>query len=571
MPVGALQQMAAPEQQGAEGQPAAPAAPAEQQRDFIAEYNEKLRQDRSVLDNQINALKSRLIQRTALPFDPNLMAVAAAAGKPTKTGHFAESASNIAGEMQRQALEQQTKGLDLMKFEKELAEKQYELNRGDAKDALINSFLASKGLIPGGAPAGSAGPRLVGAPAGGAPAGAAPSGGAAPAGEPAPSGRRITPEEIALIGSKNKELGDFLSKISKLQQDAIMVVDNGVFNTLTNEWLIAPNKTLERDLPKIALGDGRTLDVGKKVIPADLSKKIDAIQNDQNLTTDQRNAKLLEFYDRYGLIDFEASPTTGKKTIVTPQEKAEKAELTKADIEAIVKEKAKMADRFTSLAETAPTLRQVGNQNIDLIKQPEVRALMDKINANGEFSARFSDLIAEGLTTPGGSIAAPGYKKFMMLIGVQPNQISAFNQLLSNSNQIALTASKEFLSGQGAVTENERKLVAQIGPDVFTNTPANLAFKSQVMVARSKFLEMQEQMYNEWRRDPANQRKYASEFKSHGPYKKMVNDYDNWFSATSRNFYPALGAGKSSAATAPSASQPSGGSLEAKIRQQAEQ
>lgn len=554
-----LTNLQAEDEEAAAPEAAAPKAPV---RDLVQEQLAKYAQNRQILDAQIEKLKGSLQERTALPFDPMLMRIAAAAGRPTKTGSLFEGVGNVATDVMDEARKEQDRRAEIEKAKYDLALKQYEMQNQALEQQGFLRFAQSRGMM-GAQPEGVT--LRGGVPVGGAPAGGEAQGrdqALASVAPPPGVERRLTPEDVAELSILSPKFGKIYQDMNAARQKGLVNSEAGIWDSYANNgaggWLIKYPGAKESTAPFI----------GKQTFSNDQWEKIyreKSRLDGLNMPVEQQKQMMYDFYVKEGLLESKLSPTTGKSVAITPTEKAEQEKFTAADIETLTKEKAEAAKGYTARAEAAPTMRQLGSQNLELIKNPATRELIDKINSSGDFKARFAELVSQGLTTPGGIIAAPGYKEFLRLLDAKPEQISAFQQLAANSAQVAAMASREYLAGQGSVTENERRMIELIGPSVYTNTPMNLAFKSQVMVARAKFNETQEQLYNKWRRDPANQRKYASEFKESPEWTKLRDDYDRWFSQTSKNYYPNANLpsfGGSSSGT---------GSLEDRVRKQAGQ
>ena len=145
---------------------------------------------------------------------------------------------------------------------------------------------------------------------------------------------------------------------------------------------------------------------------------------------------------------------------------------------------------FRTATESAPTSSQISQE-----MQKDIRtsgSLLGKLSQGGALSAvmGFVDKgIAAGTI---GTINVPGFKEAVVKLDPtarDPKVMDAYSRVARNLEQLKLDYSRKVFKGQGAVSDNERKLIASAVGDADYTSPSNL-----MKIAKANELESRNQM-----------------------------------------------------------------------------
>ena len=507
------------------------------------------------LEKQINVLRAGLERRMTPAFDPALMKLAAGFLKPTRTGSFGESAGyaaeGLADENEKQVLRQQA----IDKMNMELLEKQRALSQAN----LIDEYrMRQMGGMTSGEPQATQRPRMgVGeAPA---PQGApmeAPKGAPARSPEPSFSGRPITQRDI-----------DFADLIDPTGAESKRLIERAKLGF--------EGQKVDIERAKLEQGERR------KVTPYMLPKEIEMDRNEfeayKAKLAEYRNSNnpqvLLDFYDQMGYLPPESVPkrTPGAPSIpgapraeISLPKTAEEKEIEKAASqkrnEELIKADAEQRAKLNSGRDTAQERLIAANsiygiassadtgKVFDLFSKPNIRnALIEATSGPG------------GVRVPLGTVQIAALKPALLRASGDPKLVDAAMMVLSNSTMLNLQNTISLMSKQGAITEGERALIANLAPNVWEDSRKTAMAKSQLIQARAEFDRDVAEDYNAWAKK--NPSKYVDDFKESREYKDLYKHYNKVTGDLAKKYFPGFQGAPDTSRRAVNA-----GNLESQIR-----
>ena len=564
--------------------------------DYITKTMEDIDSTRETMNQVIQRLRSGLDSRKNQLFDPVMMAASAGFLKPTRTGSFGESVG-YAGEGASAAAEKEMlRQKENQKMEVELLGKEMELKQQLAGDAIM------KQILPGGG---------MGKPAGGMP----PMGGGAPiaANAPVPSmGMPPEPSEGVQVASAAPGL-----PLSPSQQ-ILQAARSGV--PITDELMWAAKRIGDKNLisildsmqkrqqeqDKLRLEAEKT-DIERKkfalqtrdVYVGDLRETIKMDAQDYAEYQAARDAykktkdyqALFQFYNDKGYLRPESrltpeptgtpppgpagaplttAPVAGGaakppvKPAFTPPKSPEQLEVEKQE-EITRRAEQRKADQ--AQVDRLQLSRDTAQERV--IASDSIYGLAESKDTGRVFEfftkPTIRNIIAtaiegkQGVRTPIGTLEIQNIKKAMQLAGATPAELSAAQMILRNSTMLNLQDTISLMPKQGAITEGERVLIANLNPNVWEDTRDSAMAKSQLVKARAEYDQDVSEIYSKWKgKNPTG---LMDDFKQSPELKQRYDQYGQVTKQIANKYFP-------SAKPAPSTRvQPSGGgSLETQIR-----
>jgi hypothetical protein len=512
------------------------------------------------LNAQIEVLRKGLERRMTPAFDPALMRLAAGFLKPTKTGSFGESAGyaaeGLSDENEKQVLRQQA----IDKMNMELLEKQRALGQAN----LIDEYRMRQ---MGGMPMASSAPQAAPRPPQGAPAGApmaTPAGApqtapqAAPAvrSEPTFAGRPITQQDI--------DLADLIDPTGAESKRLIERARLGF-----------EGQKVDIERAKLEQGDRR------KVTPYMLPREIEMDRGEfeaykAKLAQYRQSGNpqvLLDFYDQMGYLPPESIPKRtpnapgvpgAPKVEIAMPKTAEEKEIEKAASqkrnEELIKSDAEQRAKLNAGRDTAQERLIAANsiygiasgsdtgKVFDLFSKPNIRnALIEATSGPG------------GVRVPLGSVQIAALKPALLRASGDPKLVDAAMMVLSNSTMLNLQNTISLMSKQGAITEGERALIANLAPNVWEDSRKSAMAKSQLIQARAEFDRDVAEDYNAWAKKNPN--KYVDDFKESREYKDLYKHYNKVTGDLAKKYFPGFQGAPDTSRRAVNA-----GNLESQIR-----
>jgi len=582
-PVGGLGAMApakpAPQQQQPAQQPN-PAQAAQRisgleqeapEEDFMQKALRNKRAQEAALNAQIEALKNSLDSRMNPPFDTSLMAAASGFLKPTRTGGFGESLGYAAEAYATDADKVLARKQAADKAKLELAQKQAEIQN---QRLMFEHQMYMQGYDPKEITTLGAGPTPAGgAPTGGAPAGGVPAGGAAPAGAPAggaPAERRerpVTPDSIRVAGLISPEYGKQEMERGKYQRERFISTPQGMYDRDNNIYLKADpylDQPIEAPLPF----------VGTQKITQRMLREIEGLSEKFPIGHPDRADQFARYYAGRGIggVDYTpgekpttggsapgaapgAAPTSGqgKPAVIsgmeTPGQKKLREEAESKTQELEIKRNDEQKGRIYSAGESAFGQALNADQMYKLATNSETKGAFGVLQ-KPTVRAAVLGAIREGVSTPKGPINFPGIEDAVRKVGGTDTEINAALQAARYASEMELTYARMFLTGQGAVSNNERVIVRNLGPSI-SDTPLVAAAKAEAIKARAEYDRQVADLFYEWEKN--NPGKMVKDFQRDPEFKAIQKDYNDHLGKLNDKYFPGTKTEKPAASAPPAA------------------
>jgi hypothetical protein len=228
------------------------------------------------------------------------------------------------------------------------------------------------------------------------------------------------------------------------------------------------------------------------------------------------------------------------------------------DVEANIEEAGrKKREELASTAEsdflkTLPASRmtkQAGLRVVEnVIKNPAAIGLLAD---PGLFNA-VASLVADGVAAGNYTIKLVDAEKALALAmpGITKDDIQKRAEISKDLAQIELLYTREFLSGQGAVTEGERRIVRNLGGTT-SDSPTVLARRMDLIIAKAKYNEDKVNAFQQWRSNKANDRLSINDWLAGKEAKSLDAKYDKVTDDLYKKFFGALAATTSSGEAVP--------------------
>lgn len=512
-----------------------------------------------VYQDALDKLAQSLDTRKNRFFDPVWLAAAQGFGAPTQTGGFGESlgivAKNVSAAQDQEAKQEQ----EIAQQRVAAAGKGVELQRMRARDADIAKYLEADqpaGPVTGPLSARVAGPQAgPDAPIGplttriptvteppappvaattapvkppsvvsGGPLSAAPPTvvAQAPQGVLPVAGNRgydggiqISPpiegsiktlrEYVQLNRNSGKSLFDLQQEWQEVQRKNLEVRDNFVYNKATGK--MDPTKAAFVDIPIFGEGYG-----GKTfTVPESVALELSVLQRQG----DAAGYKAL------------ADKFTGKSFGENaPMSKEEKAAAARGD-----ETRAVDLAKAGAAKEAGVEEKYVAARSINGSANRVLGYLKESANFFGTFArpgvvAAVGNLIKEGIQTPSGTLNLAGLEESVrkLMPNVTQRDLDNVTKAAIELAEIELTFTRLYLSGQGQVTEGERKIVRAI-PGTVSNSPEVLRSRMELLKARSEYDMNVVDAFRQWQeKNPG--RSYLEFERKSDLYKDIKKNFD---------------------------------------------
>jgi len=480
--------------------------------DPIEKATRKMSLDRETLNAQIDKLSKSLSARQNLPFNPMYLEIARAAAKPASTGSAIEALGNIGGAYGDAYLKENQRQTDIEKDQIELLKQKQALS----KDALQQEVRAQyvKGpntkMMPTGAPA---------APVGGAPSASAMAG-STPTITPPPEltqqnrMRRVTDSDIFMLQGQFPQLAEELKGLSKLQRDAQVVSPEGIWDTMSNSWVVKFQTNIERPI--------RVL--GKQTMTKEASAQYDQLMDKLDrggATEEQKDEAVARFAAANGIggVRITDGKITGFQSASQKVLSEKEAELNLTN--RIEENKANRVRVYDAGTRALPTI-QAAQTTYKLATDKDTQGAFGVLNEPGVLNAM---AVAVAEFTDKGSFGSAGLEKAIRTARGTPEQLQAASYVVSLQGLLQLMAAQDYLKGQGAVSDAERRLIANLVGNL-SDTPKSVAMKAKVIEARAKFDQYVADAFYKY--EKANPNGTVQDFyrEENGQFQTLFKEYD---------------------------------------------
>jgi len=555
-PQGGLGSMAPARPPVPNAQPAQPSNPAQAaqrisgleqapEEDFMERALRNKREQEAALNTQIEALKNSLDSRMKPAFDPALMAAASGFLKPTKTGGFGESAGYAAEAYASETDKELARRQAVDKAKLELAQKQAQMQ---SQNLMFEHQMKMAGyepeelttLVTG--PAG--GSPLAGAPAGGAPTGGAPAAGGAPARAPREP-RMITQRDIDTAFAISPEYGKQTMERAKFQQDDLMSTPQGVISKRSRKAVdTGLDVPMETPVPFL----------GVQKITQRIATEIDALNQKYPPGNPNRADAFAQYYASKGIGGVEYTPgTAGTPATISGMESPTKKKLAEEGSSQIqkgdIEDNAAVKKGIYEAGRGAYGQILAADQLYRLSTDPKTRNAFGVLQQNNIQSA-IMGAIADGIQTQSGSIKFAGIEDAVRKIGGTQEEVNAALQAARYYAELELNYARTYLKGQGAVSDNERKIVGKIGGSL-SDTAQVAAAKAETVKARANYDKKVADLYYQW--EKKNPGKMVKDFERDPRYEELQTQFDEYMGKLADKYFPGT---PSRPSTTPSATPP---------------
>jgi len=501
--------------------------------DPIEKATRKMAVDREALTAQIDKLSKSLEARQNLPFNPMWLDVARAAAKPASTGNAIEALGNIGGAYGDAYLKENQRQVDIGKDQIDLLKQKQALSQAGLEQELrANYFKGPQAMVP------------AGAPTGGAPSAPATTGGV-PTIAPPPGlveqneMRRVTARDIAMLQGSFPKFAEELKGLSKLQREAQVVSTEGIWDTMAGKWVVKFQSSIERPMRVI----------GNVKMTKDQSDKYDQLEASlQGKSEQEKNDAVANFAADAGLggVRRAADGTiTGFKSEserTLSSEEAKQAMLNKLE------ENKASRTRVYDAGTRAQATKQSAKTLYNLSSDPERKGAFGVLKKPGVVNA-VAVAVAQFLDR--GSFGTAGLEDAVRTAGGTEKEIEAASYVASVQGHLQLMAAQDYLKGQGAVSDAERRLIANLVGSL-SDTPQSVAMKAKVVEARANFDQLVADAFYEY--EKKNPTGTVQDFyrQKDGEFKTLFKEYDEHMSGLYSHYF----GGSKPAASNPTPSAP---------------
>jgi len=486
-------------------QPEEPIAPVAQETSEEALYKddatERLRKQRFAYDQHLQKMIESFKGRTAnLGYDPKMLALSKGFLTPGKTGNFFESLGTAFGGYGEAAQEEQK-----LKLEDELTkEKLLGLQLGQTKeDYALEKELKGRQYL-----------------------------------QDVVSGRVGKPR-MPTTGSPTAKLSmrDAYSLINEAQ-------DPQGGTTITDAMIVAaPNKETREILEKIQDNQQKRIETGQKefgstkmtlpvigepvenitVKQARDIEKLDRATRDMPI--EERTALFNQYYQDQGFLGRRSvvSPT-GKTTeqFETPQQRATRVAGETETIKETAKSNVKDIEFLETRRDSAVDQINDAKAVYNIATNPQTKNAFGILAKPGVATA-FGELVREPLKFGDISVGVSNIENIIRKAGGTQEEINAAAIVARNIAKLELGFSQAF-KGQGQVSDNERLIVRNVGPQISDN-PKVAALKAESIIARAEFDSGLATKFAQWQESHPNGT--VRQFKGSPEYNAIKVGYDN--------------------------------------------
>jgi len=222
--------------------------------------------------------------------------------------------------------------------------------------------------------------------------------------------------------------------------------------------------------------------------------------------------------------------------------------------EAVQKKRGELAEvDEQTFVKSLNTSRQMKSASLrvlnNVLKNPNALGLLADPGLFNAVASLVSDGISLGTTTVKLADAEGALAKAMPDMTKQ--DLQSRSEISKDLAEIELLYTREFLSGQGAVTENERKIVRNLGGTVSDN-PTVLARRIELLVAKAKYNQDKVMAFQDWRNDKTKSKgKNINDWMSSPEARKIDAAYDKTTDSLYNKFFNKSATTTSSGETVP--------------------
>ena len=299
---------------------------------------------------------------------------------------------------------------------------------------------------------------------------------------------RITDADIARAYSISKEHGDKIKEIAKLQREDIKDIGGRPYSTSRQEYLAGdPNKPVEHDFG---------IYIGPKKTTAGIVEKYERLREEALRQKDP--TIITNFFKSQGWLEGDIEPTkaeiaagktgTGKKSEMPPTLGEREIEKKRAESEAseVGKGGGEAINALMGSAQQSVDVRNLADESTRLATaNPNAFKLMQNADVRKAYDT-FLQSVRSGVQTPWGGFSLPG--DVIAKHNISPADYAALQKFAQVEGTFTLLNRRTWLKGQGAVSNAEGQVAAQIAP-LSTDRPEVIRMKAEAVRLKADFEE----------------------------------------------------------------------------------
>jgi hypothetical protein len=468
---------------------------------YKGDATDRLRKQRLAYDQHLQRMIESFKGRTAnLGYDPKLLAMSRGFLTPGKTGNFFESLGTAFGgygdaaqEEQKLRLEDELTKEKLLGLQLSQTEKDYALEKELKGKQYLQDALTGK--------LGKVSSPTIGAP------------------------------------TEKLSVRDAYSLINEAQapQSKVMVTDAMIVAAPTKETReilekIQDNQRKDKELEQKEFGSTKmTLPViGEPVenITTKQARDIDKLDRaTRGMPIEERTAIFNQYYQDQGFLGRRSvvSPT-GKTTeqFETPQQRAVRIEGEKETVKETAKSNVKDIESLEVRRDSAVDQINDAKAVYAIATNPQTKNAFGILARPGVATA-FGELVREPIKFGDISVGVSNIENIIRKAKGSQEEINAASIVARNIAKLELGFSQVF-KGQGQVSDNERLIVRNVGPQISDN-PKVAALKAESIIARAEFDSALANKFAQWQE--SNPNGTVRQFKGSPEYNTIKVGYDN--------------------------------------------
>ena len=228
----------------------------------------------------------------------------------------------------------------------------------------------------------------------------------------------------------------------------------------------------------------------------------------------------------------------GNLGAASPAESVEQREIRSAREKELVQAEAKatvaMDETIRGAGRNAESVIQNADTLMSLMSNPAYKGAWGMFSGPGIKNATVQ-FLKEGLQVGNFNVGLPALENALKKANMTQDQIDASSEAMRIYGEMKLQIAKMQLSGQGAVSDAERRLIGDVSSSIDSPIKSAMA-TAELMKYRAQFDKETMSRYNAWRK--ANPSEAGSLFYDSKEYKGILKDYDQVMKDLRQKYYP---------------------------------
>jgi hypothetical protein len=200
-----------------------------------------------------------------------------------------------------------------------------------------------------------------------------------------------------------------------------------------------------------------------------------------------------------------------------------------------------------SAGRQADSFIQNSDSLLDLMRKPEYSGAWGMFSGPGVKNAAVN-FIKEGVQVGEFRVGVPAFEAALKQAKMTPDQVEASVRAMQIYGELKLQIARRDLSGQGSITEGERRLVADVSSGIDTPIRSAIAI-AELFKYRGEFDKKNAALYNQWR--DKNPTMAGNRFFDSDEYRSLVKSYDKIMNDLRQKHYPSKSRPAASSSSTP--------------------